>query len=120
MFILRQIALAVVLVAGTALAVTAYLETQHGTLHADEEVGAPILEFGSSYPMARPLRATNRAVARESRALEAGTANPRVRREASAGGVSSLEDIKPIPASFVDEETADCLAPSAAQQPLTQ
>ena len=94
---------------------TAYLDTQHGSLHADKEVGAPILEFGSSYPMVRPLRATNRAVVRDSRAQELGTAIPRVRRESAAGGVSSLGDIKPIPASFVDDEASDCLPPSSVQ-----
>ena len=119
MSLLRQIALAVVLVAGTALAVTAYLDTQHGSLHTDDEVGGAILEFGSSYPMARPVRVTNRAVARETRVHDLGTATPRVRREATRGGVSSLEDIKPIPASFAEDEGADCLPSSALQEPLS-
>ena len=114
MSILRQLALAVILVAGTALAVTAYLETQRGALHGDKEVGAPILEFGSSYPMSRPLRASARPVARDSRLPATSVTNTRTRRAVPAGGVTSLEGVKPIPASFVAEEEDEVLAPSAA------
>jgi hypothetical protein len=61
MSISRLSAIVAILVIGTALAVGAYVDAQRGSLPVTE-LGTPILEFGPSYPMPRPLRAPeNRA-----------------------------------------------------------
>ncbi len=120
MSVLRQIALAMILVAGTAIAVSAYLDTQHGSYQTDGEVGAPILEFGSSYPMSRPLRASSRPVARDSRVLP--TNEPSDRRQPRAirsGGGVSIKVIRPISASFTMDEDEDCGPASAILPPVT-
>ena len=80
MSIWRQLALASLLVVGTAWAASAYFGGQRGAAVGAPETAAPILEFGPSYRMARPLRAGSEADETASgRRLE-----PRQRRRAVA------------------------------------
>jgi len=114
MSLLRQFSLAAMLVAGTALAVTAYLDTQHGTPSNPGRTGGPILELGPRSLMSRPVRAAERgplpSFRYAERSAEAAPAPFRTARrvtvtvEASApapGVLSEVEEIEIEPAGAV-------------------
>lgn len=105
MSIPRLTAIVAALFLGTALAVGAYLDAQRGTPQS-VEMSSPILEFGPSHPMPRPLRAPEAPTTdtrRRTRTLPAPTGLVRAPRpvEASTAGAALAE-----PATFQPSEGA--------------
>lgn len=101
----RLTATVTVLLVGTALAVAAYLDTQHGT-PSTSPVAGPILEFGPSHPMPRPFR---------SPASPAPSAKPAYRSAAVPASASRQEGATAVEAVLVLR--AEPAAPEAPAEP---
>ena len=117
MSIPRLTAIVAILVLGTALAVGAYLDAQRGTPQP-VDMSSPILEFGRSHSMTRPLRAPESStseIRRRSRSQSAPTGLVRASRpvEAPATAGPSLAE----PATFKPSEGAGA-APATIHGPI--
>ena len=115
MSITRLSAIVAILVIGTAVAVGAYLDTQRGTL-PDPEVGSPILEFGPSYPMPRPLRAADRTPVRRPSRPTTPADLVRAPRVEAEGGPATLAS-PPTPSQPTDPRETARPIPASAYRP---
>ncbi|MFT5285159.1 MAG: hypothetical protein ACI8TQ_001321 [Planctomycetota bacterium] len=122
---IRQLALTLILVSGTAFAVAGYMDSQSGKLRAEAEPGALILELQPMRAMARPLCASSTPAKARFKACppagsqkDSSTPSPMATVHTGSGRTSSSTSagiVRPISAILVFEDSPAPIPASAAK-----